>query len=760
MPRVLRFWGVFWVDASTVENAERAFSDIGRLGGLGETCGAGIYWLTGLEMPWLLIIDNADDPLVDYSRFFPPGERGNILVTSRNPDCRIHATIGYHEFKDMEHEDAITLFLRAADVKDSMDQHARSLARPVVKELGALPLALIQAGASIRQGICPLEEYLEIYATHRRQMMSSQPVQGADQYKYTIYTTWEVSFQMLSRQATETSADAIQILQILAFLHFEQVPASVFKRAWKGLRDSANTSPRSPSLSTVFASLPFTSFFINLLTKLYILNPRDSDPMLPSILRHDCQEWDAYRFRQAIAILSSFSLIFKDVATDSYSMHPMVHFWARDRLDKESQMLCSSVAKTILAHSIPPTFHKSDHAFRRSLVPHLDACLHGEHTTPLLQDRQDGQQLDRAIKFAAIYSESGCWVDAAVLQEQIVSAQARTLGTTHPKTLQAMSDLAWSYWNLSRIPKALELQLRVTKLSTETLGINDPMTLKAMDNLAHTYWLCGDRQKAKDLGIAAGEGMRSVLGPGHPDTLTAMHNLGQTYMHLGDAEKSKELQTEVLGARAKLLGSDHPDTLMTMASLGMSYSALGQQDEAKKLLLAVVETRKRILGQEHAYTLWAINDLSKIYCEQGEALQAEELLHDVLDAAIRTLGKDHIGTLMTLFNLSRAYGAQGRWTAAQQTLTELTEVQTRMLGPQHPDTLIATSELARAHRQQDHFNDAEKLYLKVIEPMARTMGPEHFQTLHTVGELAQMYRDRGREVDATNAESRKFDSGI
>ena len=751
---------MFWVDASSVENAERAFSDIGRLGGLGETCGAGIYWLTSLEMPWLLIIDNADDPSVDYSRFFPPGERGNILVTSRNPDCRIHATIGYHEFKDMKHEEAITLFLRAADVQDFTDQHARSLARPIVKRLGALPLALIQAGASIRQGLCPLEEYLEVYATHKRQMMSSQPVQGADQYKYTIYTTWEVSYRMLERQATDVSGDAIQVLQILAFLHFEQIPASVFNRAWKALRESANTSSPSSTLSTIFGRLPLFSLLSTTLTKLYPSYGRDSDPILPSILYNDDLEWDTYRFRQAIAILSSFSLIITDLATDSYSMHPMVHFWARDRLSKEAQISCSYVALAVLAHSILPRFHKSDHAFRRSLVPHLDACLHGEHAVPLLRDRQDAGRLAKAMKFAAVYSESGRWVDAATLQEQLMNILAGTLGPTHPKTFQAMSDLAWSYWNLSRIPKALELQLKVTKLSTETLGVNDPMTLKAMDDLAHTYWLCGNRQKAKELGIAASEGMRSLLGPGHPDTLTAMHNLSQTYMHLGDTKKSKELLTEVLGARAKLLGSDHPDTLTTMASLGLSYIELGQQTEAKKLLLAVLETRKRILGQEHAYTLWAINDLSKTHCELGDSLQAEELLQDVLDVASRTLGKDHIGTLMTMFNLAHTYGAQGRWTAAQQILSELIETQARMLGPLHPDTLISTSELAQVHRQQDHLDDAEKLYMKVIEPMACTMGSEHPRTLQTVGRLAQLYRDLGREMDAKNLESRKLEGSI
>ena len=50
---------------------------------------------------WLLIINNADDPNMDISTIFPVGNRGSILVTTRNPHCRIHATVGSHELREM-----------------------------------------------------------------------------------------------------------------------------------------------------------------------------------------------------------------------------------------------------------------------------------------------------------------------------------------------------------------------------------------------------------------------------------------------------------------------------------------------------------------------------------------------------------------------------------------------------------------------------------------------------------------------------------
>ena len=96
----------------------------------------------------------------------------------------------------MNSEDATTLLPRAAD----MDQHSsklRELAKPTVQGLGHLPLTSDQVGAAIRQGICTLKGYLSVYNRRRKQIIASLPIQGNEAYKYTVYTTWEVSFQMI-----------------------------------------------------------------------------------------------------------------------------------------------------------------------------------------------------------------------------------------------------------------------------------------------------------------------------------------------------------------------------------------------------------------------------------------------------------------------------------------------------------------------------------------------------------------------------------
>ncbi len=38
------------------------------------------HFLANAELPWILIIDNADDEDLNLEDYFPPGERGCILI--------------------------------------------------------------------------------------------------------------------------------------------------------------------------------------------------------------------------------------------------------------------------------------------------------------------------------------------------------------------------------------------------------------------------------------------------------------------------------------------------------------------------------------------------------------------------------------------------------------------------------------------------------------------------------------------------------
>ena len=101
---------------------QQGFRDIAQRCGLDAEPDVVKRWLSNIPHDWLLIIDNADDPKMDISTIFPVGNRGSILVTTRNPHCTIHATVGSHELGKMGLDEGVKLFLRAANMNDASSE--------------------------------------------------------------------------------------------------------------------------------------------------------------------------------------------------------------------------------------------------------------------------------------------------------------------------------------------------------------------------------------------------------------------------------------------------------------------------------------------------------------------------------------------------------------------------------------------------------------------------------------------------------------
>ena len=77
-----------------------------------------LQWISCIKEEWLVVFDNADDPPPEVvARFIPPGNGGNILITSRNPSMRRVMRFERSdiiEITEIEESDAITLLLKLA----------------------------------------------------------------------------------------------------------------------------------------------------------------------------------------------------------------------------------------------------------------------------------------------------------------------------------------------------------------------------------------------------------------------------------------------------------------------------------------------------------------------------------------------------------------------------------------------------------------------------------------------------------------------
>ena len=525
------------MDASSAESLERGYLQIAKICGLEARVAVVQQWLSNVSESWALVLDNADDPRLDLSPYFPVGNRGVILMTSRNPECKVHSTVGSYEVGAMSVDEAVTLMLKTAGIRDLSSQSIRETARPVVLTLGRLALAITQAGAVIRQGHCRMEEYCTLYARRRKELLSQKAIQGGDDYQYTVYTTWEVSRQMIEEMSSEAGQNALELLQIFSFLHYEGISEEIFSQAYHTLR-----------------------------------NGRPSDWMLshlPKIVLHRSrQEWDAYTLRMAVSVLLSFSLIYRD-KENLMSMHPLVHTWVRDRLGPSDEETVWTQTTSAIALSIPQTFRTADYRFRQTLVPHLDVCLRfrKEGIFYLGDIGDDCQRM--AHSFALVYGEVGRVQEALQLTERVVEVRKRTLGEEHLDTLRSMHSLAIRYNETSERQKALQLTKRVVEVYKRTLGEEHPETLRSIHNLAIRYSEAGERQKTLQLTKRVVEVYKRTLGEEHPDTLRSMHNLAISYSYSETDERQKTLQLmeRVVEVSKKTLGEKHPKTLHSMHTL-------------------------------------------------------------------------------------------------------------------------------------------------------------------------------------------------
>ena len=84
---------------------------------IGKTAKDTLLWLGSHRENWLLILDNADGTTLNLRNYFPRGNHGNIIITTRNRDVRIRTDDeAICDVSQLNREDAAALFLRVTQI--------------------------------------------------------------------------------------------------------------------------------------------------------------------------------------------------------------------------------------------------------------------------------------------------------------------------------------------------------------------------------------------------------------------------------------------------------------------------------------------------------------------------------------------------------------------------------------------------------------------------------------------------------------------
>ncbi|KAK7022996.1 hypothetical protein R3P38DRAFT_2779729 [Favolaschia claudopus] len=736
-----RFSKTFFIDATSDQTAE---TDLKLLAPATSeaTAQEGLLWLSCQQEPWLLVLDNADDPKSDISKFFPPCTFGNILITTRNPELCIHGVDS--KVSDMTLDDAKELLLRLAG-KKAIGDGKEEVATAIVKELHCFALAVTQAGGYIH-ACSNLSKYLALYKSSREKLLQHAEVQGQGQYGLAVYATWDLSYQKLSTGSKT-------FLHICSQLHHQNIREEMFQKA---------------ALSE---------------EKLEDLELQETVDVLLTKIGGANQGWNPLVFLEITRELQSYSLIEHDIVDDSYSVHPLIRDWSGTTITKEDMSKC---VLTIIGLSVPWKFQLKDYTYRHSLIYHiaqhfdkfkcnLDAFAASRialvlYETGLYQDAEVlqvavverrkctlGNEHHRTLRsmgnLALIYEKQGRWGDAKALQVAVVERRECTLGNEHPDTLTSMVDLASTYRKQGRLSDAESLEVIILEASSRVLGNEHPDMLTTMANLAATFWNQGRWSDAERLEVIVLDASKQMLGKEHRKTLTSMANLAATYWKQGRWSDAESLEVTVLDVSKRVLGKEHRHTLTSMANLAAIYRKLGRLSDAESLGVPALEARQRVLGNEHPDTLTSMANLAAIYRRQSRWSDAESLEVTVLDVSKRVRGKKHRKTLTSMANLAATYRELCQWRDAESLGVTALEARMQVLGAQHPGTLTSMKNLAATYRQQGKWSDAENLDVIVLDTRKRVLGDKHPDTLTSIAHPATTYREQGQEQDAQHSKA-------
>jgi hypothetical protein len=644
---------------------------------------------------WLLVFDNAEHP-DDVQPFFPAGELGKIMVTSRNPEwVEVASPIQVDVFS---REESIQLLRRRAPTL------AESDAERLAAALGDLPLAVELAAAWVAETGMATDDYLRLLDAGRPALTAAvgdAPVASppALDYPEEVAAAWSMSLIGLR----EREPAALRLLQVCAFFAPEPISRILLSNA-RGLG----------------------------------IHP-DLDPVLRN----------ATRFNQAVRTIGRYSLARVDYRTNSLHMHRLVQRVLVAQMDPDERELLRHSAHLLLAANDPNLPDETDHWPRYAeLYPHVLASEAAEC--------QHGYVRHLVLNEARYLSRWGDFRGARDLAMQAYDVLVRTEGAAHLDTLRMANWLGYMHFTVGDYVAAARLNADTLQLYREALGDDREETLDALGAVAADLRVAGDFAGALDRSLTVYERARAGFGEGEPFTLRAAHNLAVSLRLSGLFSRALQLTERTHLQLIQVLGADHLETLNTRGGINLDRRELGEHVAARTDQESLVTLLRSLLPDErHALLLSQTQQLAVARRKAGDLGSALELSKGVLLRYQERYGEGYPDTTVARLTVSIDQRVLGNLAAAREE-GELAAEQLRQLyGPDHPHTASADVNLAVTMRLQGEIAAVRQLDEQALRRLTARLGMTHPVVLHArinlvsdyhaVGE-ARLARDEGAIV--------------
>lgn len=633
------------------------------------------HWLQ-THTDWLLILDNIED-LALIDDVLPAESAGHLVLTTRT---QVTGALAQRiDLGQMEPQESALFLLRRAKLLglDARLGEAapadRATAMAIAHLLGSLPLALDQAGAYIEETGCSLFDYLERYRARQAALLNRRGNLVAD-HPESVSTTLSLSFERVE-QANPVAAD---LLRLYAFLDPDAIPEELLSEV-------------DPKLSS-------------------ILQPVSADPLI---------------LDEALAALRKYSLLHRNPATRTFTVHRLVQAVLKERMGEQEQRYWAE--RTVLAvNRVFPSGDDATWSLCQRYLPHAEACV-------ALIDRWEMvfAEAGRLLNQAGTY----LWGRAQYAQAEALLCKARdirmqALGAQHSDVAETLNNLGVLYWDQARYTEAEPLFLHALPIWEQELGPQHPHTAICLGNLAYLYFDQGRYAEAEALYRRVLAIHEQQVGQEH-NMAYSLNGLGMLYLDLGRYTEAELFFRRALAIWEQHLGPEHRHTTESLQNLARLYRIQRKYKKAEPLLLRVLAIREEKLGPEHPVTAQTLSNLGLLYVEQERYSEAEPLSQRALAIREQNIGVEHPRMAYSLNNLGLLYLNQERYTEAQPLLQRALMIREEQLGPEHLYTAESLHNLARLYARQGRCAEAEPLYQRALRIREQKLGPEHPHTITT-----------------------------
>jgi tetratricopeptide (TPR) repeat protein len=610
---------VLWVTAYTSEGLSANYVKLAEIVKAPErdekdqqiTINAFKRWLA-TQCDWLLILDNADE--VEMVRdFLPDGPHvpGHILLTTR-----AQALGGIAEIIDIEKmgkEEGVAFLLRRARV-NANDASELTAAKAIVTELDGFPLALDQAGAYVEETGCSLTIYLNLYQTRRKELLERRGRLVKD-HPETVATTWDISIKKVKQE----NPAAVALLQLCAFLAPDAIQEEMITEGAEYL---------GKELGPVVA--------------------------------------DEFLLNEAIEVLRRYSLVKRNQAMKTLSMHRLVQAVFKDGMNSEIQQQWAERTVQVVSNVFPFGKYENWEQCRRYL-PHTQSCIEliKFHKIEL---SEASELLHNTGKY---FYEQREYKQAEELHQEALSIKEKTLGLEHPKTANTLHELGCVYHKQGQQEQAKRCYEQALSIFEKTQGHEHLNTASTLHQLGLLYRDQGQQEQAKRCYEQALSIKEKTLGSEHSTMAPTYGVLAQLFYVQGNYERAEQLYRQALSIFEKTQGHEHPGSATSLQELGNLYLKQGKYEQAKQFHQQALSIREKIFGLEHPDTATTLHSLAVFYYRQKQYEQAETLYQQALGIREKVLGLDHPRTINTIKWYAYLFYQTNRKTEAEALLARI-----------------------------------------------------------------------------------------